>query len=81
MFLHHHGKVKLLTLTGIYSEFSGREIDLGDSLHHELYHALASLNQTLPPTDILVLNHLLSDTLATNVLTHTDHFAVKYSAT
>ena len=36
MFLHHHGKVKLLKLTGIYSEFSGRKIDLGDSPHHDL---------------------------------------------
>ena len=81
MFLHHQGKIKLLKLTGIYSEFSGREIDFGHLLHHELSHALAALNQTLRPTDISVLNLLLSDKLARNVLPDTDHFAVIYSAT
>ena len=45
------------------------------------HHALASLDQTLRPTDISVLNHLLSDKIARNVLPGTDHFAVIYSAT
>ena len=81
--LHHRGKVKILKLTGIYSEFSGREIDLGNLLHYELapcscvFESNTSTNRHISN----VLNHLLSDKFARNVLPDIDHFSVIYTAT